>query len=122
MARPVVGALLAGLAVGLAIGLTHESDGRSAGDERRARAAVVRRLERAITADARRRAAAHQIKGPILRTRCEPYQYSRVRFSCTAVQFESKLSYTGQVYVAKVSFATGRFSFRPHKIPLYLGI
>jgi hypothetical protein len=119
MGRLLVGALALGLAAGLAIGLTRSPD-RS--QDRLARAAFVRRLERAITADARRRVAAHQLKGPILRTRCVQYQFSRDRFSCTAEQYESKLSFTGQVYVTKVDFKRRRFTFRPYKIPLYLGI
>jgi hypothetical protein len=100
----MVGALVVGLAAGLAIGLSRDAPGP-----------VVPRLEAAITKDARLR------YGHVLRTRCVPFQQDRTRYSCTAVQFESPLSYTGKVYVARVK-PDGRFSFRPYKIPLYLGI
>jgi len=78
-------------------------------------ASGFRRLEATITRDARHR------YGHVIRTRCAPYQRDSTRFSCTAVQFESPLSYTGQVYVAEV-FADGRFRYRPYKIPIWLGI
>jgi hypothetical protein len=100
----VIGALLLGLVVGLAIGLSH-----------RGRGAVLPRLEAAVTKDARHR------YGHVSRTRCVPYEQDRTRYSCTAIQFESALSYTGQVYVAQV-FPDGRFRYRPYKIPIWLGI
>jgi hypothetical protein len=104
MGRLLVGALVLGLAAGLAIGLTQDRPG-----------SVLPRLEAAITKDARHR------YGRVIRTRCVPYQRDSTRFSCTAVQFESPLSYTGQVYVAEV-FPDGRFRYRPYKIPIWLGI
>jgi hypothetical protein len=105
MARLMIGALALGLAAGLAIGLSHTSRGP-----------ILPRLEAAISRDARQR-----YRTPILRTRCVPFQQDRTRFSCTAVQYESPLSYTGQVYVAKVE-PSGDFKFRPYKIPIWLGI
>jgi hypothetical protein len=104
MCRLLVGALAVGLAAGLAIGLSHDRPGP-----------VVPRLEAAITKDARAR------YGHVKRTSCVPYQTDPTRFSCTAVQFESALSYTGQVYVAEVR-PDGRFRFRPYKIPIWLGV
>jgi hypothetical protein len=104
MGRLVVGALVLGLAAGLAIGLAHDRPGP-----------VLPRLEAAITKDARHR------YGRVLRTRCEPYQRDPTRFSCTAIQFETALAYTGQVYVAKVE-PDGHFRFRPYKIPIWLGV
>jgi hypothetical protein len=104
MGRLLVGALVLGLAAGLAIGLTQDRPGP-----------ILPRLEAAITKDARHR------YGRVIRTRCVPYQRDSTRFSCTAVQFESPLSYTGQVYVAEV-FPDGRFRYRPYKIPIWLGI
>jgi hypothetical protein len=104
MARLLVGALALGLAAGLAIGLSHDRPGP-----------VLPRLEAAITRDARHR------YGHVSRTRCAPFQRDRTRYSCTAVQFESPLSYTGQVYVAKVE-PDGRFRFRTYKIPIWLGV
>ena len=41
-------------------------------------------------------------------------------FSCTAVQYQSPVAYTGKVYVAKV-YADGRFKYRPYSIPIWLG-
>jgi hypothetical protein len=104
MGRLLVGALVLGLAAGLAIGLSHDRPGP-----------VVPRLEAAITKDARVRF------GHVKRTSCVRYQFDSTRFSCTAIQFESPLSYTGQVYVAKVE-RDGQFRFRPYKIPIWLGV
>jgi hypothetical protein len=104
MGRLVVGALGLGLAAGLAIGLSHDSRGP-----------VVPRIERAVTKDARHRF------GHVIRTQCEPYQRDPTRYSCTAIQFQSPVSYTGQVYIAKV-YPDGRFKYRPYKIPIWLGI
>jgi hypothetical protein len=104
MGRLLVGALVAGLAAGLAIGLSHRRQGP-----------VVPRIEKAITKDARHRF------GHVIRTRCVRFQRDATRFSCTAVQFESALSYTGQVYIAVVE-PDGRFRYRPYKIPIWLGI
>ena len=104
MGRLVVGALVAGLAAGLAIGLTRDTQGP-----------VLPRLEAAITRDARQR------YGHVRRTRCVRYQVDRTRYSCTAIQFESPLAYTGKVYVAKVA-PDGHFRFRPYAIPIWLGV
>jgi hypothetical protein len=104
MARLVIGALVVGLAAGLAIGLAHDRPGP-----------VLPRLEAAITQDARHR------YGHVSRTHCVRFQRDPTRYSCTAVQFESPLAYTGQVYVAEVR-PDGRFRFRPYKIPIWLGI
>jgi hypothetical protein len=104
MARLLIGALALGLVAGLAIGLSRDAQG-----------SIVPRLEAAITKDARHR------YGRILRTRCVRYQRDATRYSCTAVQFESPVSYTGQVYIAKV-LEDGHFRFRPYKIPIWLGV
>jgi hypothetical protein len=104
MGRLLVGALAIGLAAGLAIGLTRDGNGP-----------VLPRLEAAITRDARHR------YGHVIETRCVPYQVDRTRYSCTAVQFESALSYTGKVYVAKIA-PDGSFKFRPYSIPIWLGV
>jgi hypothetical protein len=117
--RLLIAVLAVALAAGVLIGASHSS---SRDDEVRAHAALIRRMEHAITKDARHRVAHHQIKGPILRTRCVPYQSDKSRYSCTALQFATKLSYTGQVYIAHVDFGRKRFTFHPYRIPLYLGI
>ncbi len=92
------------LIAALAIGLTRHGKG-----------AVLPRLEAAITRDARHR------YGHVIETRCVRYQADTTRFSCTAVQFESSLSYTGKVYIAKVA-RDGSFKFRPYSIPIWLGV
>ena len=104
MGRLLVAALAIGLAAGVAIGLTRDSNGP-----------VLPRLEAAITRDARHR------YGHVIETRCVRYQSDQTRWSCTAVQFESSLSYTGKVYVAKVE-PDGSFRFRPYSIPIWLGV
>ena len=101
----MIGALLLGLAAGLAIGLSRDAPGP-----------VVPRIEAAITRDARAR-----FHTQILRTRCVPFQRDATRYSCTAVQYESPLSYTGQTYVAELR-PGGHFRFRPYRIPIWLGI
>ena len=105
MPRLVVATLALGLAAGLAIGLTRDSRGP-----------VLPRLEAAITKDARQRYHTR-----ILRTECARFQQDRTMFSCTAVQYQSPVAYTGKVYVAKV-YADGRFKYRPYLIPIWLGI
>jgi len=105
MGRLVVAMLGIGLAAGLAIGLTRDPRGP-----------VMPRLEAAIAKDARARYGK-----PVIRTRCERFQYDRTKFSCTAVQFESKLSYTGKLYVAQV-FRDGRYRYHPYGIPIWKGV
>jgi hypothetical protein len=105
MGRFLVAALVLGLAAGLAIGLMRDSPGPA-----------LPRLQAAISKDARAR-----YKRPVIRTRCERFQYDRTKFSCTAVQFESKVSYTGKLYIAQV-FANGRFRFHPYGIPIWKGV
>jgi hypothetical protein len=105
MARLLVAALAIGLAAGLAIGLTRDPRGP-----------VMPRLEAAIANDARAR-----YEKPVIRTRCERFQYDRTKFSCTAVQFESRLSYTGKLYIAQV-FPDGRYRYHPYGIPIWKGV
>jgi hypothetical protein len=105
MGRFLLAALAIGLAAGLAIGVTRDSRGP-----------VMPRLETAIMKDARAR-----YKSRFIRTRCERFQFDRTKFSCTAVQFESKLSYTGKLYIAQV-FADGRFRYHPYGIPIWKGV
>src|SRR4051794_2814828 len=102
MGRLLVAALALGLAAGLAVGLT-----------RHGRGPVMPRLEAAIAKDARTR-----YRRRVIRTRCSRFQYDRTKFSCTAVQFESAVSYTGKLYIAQV-FADGRFRFHPYGIPIW---
>ena len=69
-----------------------------------------------LYADARERYRIH-----VIRVECVRYQQDMTMFSCTAVQYQSPLSYTGKVYVAKV-YPDGRFRYRPYSIPIWLGI
>jgi hypothetical protein len=105
MGRLLVAALAIGLAAGLAIGLTRD-----------ARAPVLPRLEAAIAKDARAR-----YRRPVRRVRCVRFQYDRTKFSCTAVQFESAVSYTGKLYIAQI-FRDGRFRYHPYGIPIWKGV
>ena len=105
MGRLLVGALAVGLAIGIAVGATHD-----------ARGPALPRLKAAILRDARSR-----YRKPFIRTRCERFQYDRTKFSCTAVEFESRLSYTGKLYIAQVR-DDGRFRFHPYGIPIWKGV
>lgn len=101
-----------------------------AADDRRDRARLVKRLEAAVTATARRQAAAGQFRGPVLRTRCGPRVGTRPsdltspggRYRCFAVTYRSKLSYTGQEYLATVDWRRGTFSFYRYRLPLFYGV
>lgn len=106
MGRLLIGALAIGLAAGLAIGLTNRSPGPA-----------LPRVMTAIARDARAR-----YRKPVLRVRCEPFQRDPTRYSCTAVQYESALSFTGQVYVVELLDGGRSFRFRPYRIPIWLGI
>jgi hypothetical protein len=105
MGRLIVAALAIGLAAGLAIGLTRDPAGP-----------VLPRLEAAIAKDARQR-----YKRPVVRIRCERFQYDRTKLSCTAVHFESTVSYTGKLYIAQI-FRDGRFRYHPYGIPIWKGV
>jgi hypothetical protein len=101
-----------------------------AADERRARADLIKRLEAAVTAKARMQAAAGEFKGPVLRTRCRPrfgtdpddLTSPGGRYVCVAVTFVTRLSYTGQEYLATVEWRHATFRFFRYKIPLYYGV
>ena len=105
MGRLLVAALAIGLAAGLAIGLTRDPA-----------APVMPRLEAAIAKDARAR-----YKRPVMRVRCSRFQYDRTKFSCTAVHFESALSYSGKLYIAQV-LPDGGFRYHPYGIPIWKGV
>lgn len=105
MGRLLVAALAIGLAAGLAIGLTRDPRGPA-----------LPRLRAAIAKDARAR-----YRRPVTRVRCERFQYDRTKFSCTAVQFESKLSYTGKLYIGQV-LADGGYRYHPYGIPIWKGV
>jgi len=104
--------------------------GAAAAERLAGRAAVMDELGRAILADARRRAHAGRLQGPILRVECEPFprsvdrfgaerQLSRRqgRYSCVAVTAEfgrteeSIGGLIGHPFRALVDFETGRYAF-----------
>ena len=105
MPRLVIGALALGLVAGLAIGLPRNGQG-----------AILPRLQSAIAKDARQR-----YRTRILRVECVHFQQDTTMYSCTAVQYQSTVAYTGKVYVAKVA-PDGHFKFRPYNIPIWLGV
>jgi hypothetical protein len=105
MGRLLVAALAIGLAAGLAIGLTRDT-----------RPPAMPRLQEAIADDARAR-----YKRPVVRVRCVRFQYDRTKLSCTAVQFESAVSYTGKLYIAQI-LPDGRFRYHPYGIPIWKGV
>ncbi len=89
------------------------------------RAAMAADLSAAILADARTRAGAGELKGPILRVACErfpktvgpaPRERAR-RYACVAVTAEIARSRGGEAgaighpYRARLDFASGRFAF-----------
>jgi hypothetical protein len=96
-----------------------------------ARAAVMKELPAAILADARARASAGELKGPIRRVDCEPFPrpadgargpegdlaQRRGRYSCIAVTSEfgrteeSVGGVLGHTYRALVDFRSGRYAF-----------
>jgi hypothetical protein len=116
--RLTVGALFAGLAVGIVVGLASGEHERPDGKGDRA---VVRRLEAAVTARARADARAGRIKGPVLRTECGPVERTPGVYSCTAVRFQTKLGYGGQTYAAKLR-PDGTFDIRLFNIPIEWGV
>jgi hypothetical protein len=114
-----------------------------AGPERglAARAEAMDELGAAILADARRRARAGAVEGPILRAQCEPFPRTvggvgaerdlsrrRGRYSCVAVTAEipggeaSVGGVIGHQYRVLIDFETGRYAYckvsgRPEPIP-----
>jgi hypothetical protein len=125
--RLTIGSLAAGLAVGVTLGLVWPDPGPTLRERRRA---AVHRMEAAVTARARQDARAGEIRGPILRSRCDPVRGTRERdprasvgrYRCIAVQTESARVYTGQVYLATIAWRTGRVRVRRFEIPLYWGV
>jgi hypothetical protein len=93
-----------------------------------ARHALVRDLERAITADARARVRAGKLEGSVAHTSCAPYTTSTPdhppepplrartgRYDCLAitasVDFGSRLVRNGFPFWARIHYATGRYTW-----------
>jgi Ni/Co efflux regulator RcnB len=108
----------------------HRGAGRPAPD-RRSRLALLERVQASIGADARRRIAAGELDGRVLRVRCRPGARSRVNgrgpeedlgrsrgsYDCTAVTRDIPAGARnvpgalGHPFVAVVDFATGRYTW-----------
>ena len=102
--------LTLGFGVGAALNLRH-----SAGSAKE-RGELVNRAEAAISADAKRLAAERKVRGPILRTRCEPFtddpKAAKVRrYRCVAVTSETARDYSGPIYVARLDFERDSFTY-----------
>ena len=108
--RLTVVALLAGLAIGIAAGLSWPEP-----------EPPLRELERRVTARARAEARAGRIDGPILRSTCSPVRATPNRFSCVAVQWQTKLGYGGLVYMASRN-RRGRWRISRFDIPIEWGV
>jgi hypothetical protein len=104
--------------------------GAPAGENVERRAALAAALSGAIEADARRRAAAGELDGPIRSVECEAYPRTAAgdpahrdpslatgRYSCLAVTREvvagerNEAARIGHPYRAEVNFETGRYAF-----------
>lgn len=127
VAAAMVGVLVLFAVLGALAAIVRSHDHSVERDHRRA---LVHRLEREVTAAARARVAAGAIDGPILRTRCLPFeeidQYDpglmRGRYSCVAITFETDTNYNGHTFIGDVDYETGRIRFHQTEIPVYLGI
>lgn len=94
------------------------------------RAALVQRLEAHITRFARARVAAGALDGPILRTRCLPFEdvdladpaLQRGRYSCVAITFQTAANYSGHTFVGEVDYASGHVRYHQTAIPVWQGI
>jgi hypothetical protein len=116
--------IAAGLAAAVVLRVHHRDD------ERSHRTALVHRLERDITAYARTKVTTHELDGPILRTRCLPFEdldqgslnVHRGRYSCVAITQETASNYSGHIFIGLIDYTTGKIRFYRTGIPSYLGI
>jgi hypothetical protein len=113
-----------GLAAAVALRV-HHRDG-----ERAHRTVLVHRLEQRITAYAREKVGTHELAGPILHTRCLPFEdldqddlrLARGRYSCVAITRETRFNYSGHIFIGLIDYGSGRMRFYRTGIPSYLGI
>jgi hypothetical protein len=122
--------LLIGLAIagGLAAAVLFRVHHRDS--ERAHRRALVHRLEAEVTRYAREKVGTHELPGPILRTRCHPFdvlnqddlRVHRGRYSCVAVTSETQFNYSGHIFIGLIDYDSGRIRFYRTGIPSYLGI
>ena len=121
----LIGFVIAG-ALGAAVLLrVHHRD-----SERAHRRALVHELESRVTRYARSKVATHELPGPILHTRCLPFdvlnqndlRVHRGRYSCVAITNENKFNYSGHTFIGLIDYDSGRIRFYRTGIPSYLGI
>jgi hypothetical protein len=113
-----------GLATAVALRIHHRDS------ERSHRRALVHVLEGRITAYAREKVATHELDGPILHTRCLPFEdlqqgdlhVHRGRYSCVAITRETQFNYSGHIFIGLIDYGSGRIRFYRTGIPSYLGI
>lgn len=113
-----------GLAAAVGLRLHHRDS------ERAHRAALVHRLEARVTAYAREKVGTHELDGPILHTRCLPFEDFRQddlhvrhgRYSCVAITRETQFNYSGHIFIGLIDYASGHIRFYRTGIPSYLGI
>src|SRR4051812_11871440 len=123
----MVSVLVLFAAAGAAAGIVRSHE---RGSERDNRDALVRRLEREITAHARAKVATHELDGPVLRTRCLPFEdfdpedtgVLRGRYSCVAITFQTSQTYNGHTFIGLIDYGSGRIRFYRTGIPSWLGI
>jgi hypothetical protein len=103
--------------------------------ERAHRTVLVHRLEQRITAYAREKVGTHELEGPILHTRCKPFEreggeafdqdnlrFGHGRYSCVAITRETQFNYSGHIFIGLIDYGSGRIRFYRTGIPSYLGI
>ena len=113
-----------GLAAAVILRIDHR-DG-----ERAHRGVLVHRLESQVTRYAREKVGTHELDGPILRTRCLPFdvldqndlRVHRGRYSCVAITTENQFNYSGHTFIGLIDYDSGRIRFYRTGIPSYLGI
>jgi hypothetical protein len=113
-----------GLAAAVGLRLHHRDS------ERSHRRELVHVLEQRVTAYAREKVGTHELDGPILHTRCKPFEdlnqddlhFSHGRYSCVAITRETQFNYSGHIFIGLIDYASGRIRFYRTGIPSYLGI
>ena len=121
----LIGLLIAGGLAAAVILRVHHRD-----SERAHRRALVHELESRVTRYARSKVATHELDGPILRTRCLPFdvldqndlRVHRGRYSCVAITSENQFNYSGHIFIGLIDYDSGRIRFYRTGIPSYLGI
>jgi hypothetical protein len=113
-----------GLATAVALRVHHRDS------ERSHRRALVHQLERRVTAYAREKVGTHELEGPILHTRCKPFEdleqddlrIGHGRYSCVAITRETQFNYSGHIFIGVIDYGSGKIRFYRTGIPSYLGI